>query len=164
MKSENQPVRPFTGRHMLAVMLAFFGVIIAVNVTMAVFANTSWTGFVVRNSYVAGLEFNRKAEEGRRQAELGWSSALAVADGRMRYALADREGEPVLLHGGEATFRRPVSDRDDTTVTLAPAGGALEAEVVLTDGAWIVEIVADAGLDLPYRETRRMVARGGVLR
>ena len=61
----------FTGRHMLAAMLAFFGVIIAVNITMAVFAQTSWTGFVVRNSYVASQEFNGKVAAARAQAALG---------------------------------------------------------------------------------------------
>ena len=43
-------------------MLAFFGVIIAVNVVMATLASTSWTGLVVENSYVASQEFNRKAD------------------------------------------------------------------------------------------------------
>ena len=63
----NQPARPreFTGKHMLVIMFAFFGVIIAVNLTMATFAHTSWSGLVVQNSYVAGQHFNRKAEEGR---------------------------------------------------------------------------------------------------
>ncbi|MGO4840209.1 FixH family protein, partial [Rhizobiaceae sp. 2RAB30] len=68
----------FTGRHMLAIMVAFFGTIIAVNVTMATLAGRSWTGFVVKNSYVASQEFNRKAEQGRAQAALGWESRLTM--------------------------------------------------------------------------------------
>ena len=40
----------FTGYHMLAIMVAFFGVVIAVNLTMATFASRSWTGLVVENS------------------------------------------------------------------------------------------------------------------
>lgn len=154
----------FTGRHMLLVMLAFFGVIIAVNVSMAVVANTSWTGLVVKNSYVAGLEFNRKAEEGRRQAALGWSSELAIADGVLRYALADAHGRTVFPAGGTATLRRPVSDAEDTTLMLAANGGALEAPLSVGDGAWIVELTVDAGLDTPYRETRRLFLRNGAIR
>ena len=154
----------FTGRHMLAIMLAFFGVIIAVNVTMAVMANTSWTGFVVKNSYVAGREFNRKAEEGRRQAALGWEAQLAIADGVVRYAVADAGGAPVRLAGGTATFRRPVSDAEDTVVTLTARDGALEGVVKVADGAWIVEFNVDAGLETAWRETRRLSLRGGALR
>ena len=42
---QTPPTQPkqFTGRHMLFAMLAFFGVIIIVNLTMAAFATRSWT-------------------------------------------------------------------------------------------------------------------------
>ena len=48
----------FTGRHMAIIMVAFFGVIIAVNLTMATLASRSWTGLVVKNSYVESQKFN----------------------------------------------------------------------------------------------------------
>ena len=44
--------RTFTGWHMAVITISFFAVIIAVNLTLAVFASTSWTGLVVANSYV----------------------------------------------------------------------------------------------------------------
>ena len=154
----------FTGYHMLAIMVAFFGTIIAVNVTMAVLANTSWTGFVVKNSYVASQEFNAKAEAGRKQAALGWTPHLVIEGGGLRFALADAAGRPVAMTGGEATLRRPASDREDRTVALAVVEGGLEARADIADGAWIVEILADAGLDVPFRETRRLMVRGGAAR
>ena len=164
MKSQTSAKSQFTGRHMLAIMFAFFGVIITVNVTMATLANTSWTGFVVKNSYIASQEFNRQAEEGRRQQALGWTADLAIAENRLRFALVDAEGQAVRLAGGEATFRRPASDREDMTVALGVTGGALEGSVEMSDGVWIVEVLADAGLSQPYRETRRLIARGGTAR
>lgn len=161
--------REFTGKHMLAVMCAFFGVIIAVNLTMATFARTSWSGLVVKNSYVAGQEFNRKAEEGRAQAALGWSPALSVEDGVLRFALADAAGEPVSLESGVATLHRPVGDAEDKEIVLAAgADGGLEARLGVADGAWIVEVrataMAEAGLERPYVETRRIQLRGGSVR
>ena len=42
--------KAFTGRHMAAIMVAFFGVIIAVNFTMARFATATFGGRVVENS------------------------------------------------------------------------------------------------------------------
>ena len=162
--------REFTGRHMLAVMLAFFGVIIAVNLTMATFARTSWSGLVVQNTYVASQQFNARAEEGRRQAELGFAPALAVEAGMLRFSLTDKEGRPVRLTDGIATLRRPVGDADDATVALAPRGAALEAALDVADGAWIVEVhatiapEAGAGLDHPWRETRRIQLRAGMTR
>jgi nitrogen fixation protein FixH len=55
----------FTGKHMLATMVAFFGVIITVNLIMARFAVTTWSGLVVPNTYVASQQFNAKAAEAR---------------------------------------------------------------------------------------------------
>jgi nitrogen fixation protein FixH len=36
----------FTGYHMLAILVAFFGVIISVNLLMAYYANSSWSGLI----------------------------------------------------------------------------------------------------------------------
>ena len=40
--------RPFTGRHMAAILIAGFGVVIAVNLVMARFAVTTFGGVVVK--------------------------------------------------------------------------------------------------------------------
>lgn len=156
--------REFTGRHMLAIILAFFGVIIAVNVTMATVARKSWSGLVVANTYVASQQFNAQAEQARRQAALGWTATLTVDAGIVRYAVADANGRAVDLAGATATFRRPVGTNDDRTLTLAPTGaGAMEAAADLADGVWIVDVTADAGLAEPFREARRVFMRGGRL-
>lgn len=160
MKNPSYPANQFTGRHMLAIMLAFFGVIIGVNVTMAVMANTSWSGFVVKNSYIASQEFNRRAAEGREQDALGWRSQISLRDGTLRYALVDQSGASRVLSGGKGIIRRAVNDTGDHTLVLRPAGnGALEASVLLEDGIWIIEILAEAGLERPYRETHRVMVR-----
>jgi len=155
MKRSTQGV--FTGWHMLAVMVAFFGVIIAVNLTMAFLASKSWTGFVVQNTYVASQQFNAKAAAARRQAALGWSGDFSIRDGRTRYSLADREGRPVALTGVTLKFMRPVDDREDRLVTLVRDGdGSFSTGEAVADGAWLVEVTAEAGRDEPYRETRRI--------
>lgn len=165
MKTNGSQNSRFTGRHMLGIMLGFFGVIIAVNVTMAVVANTSWSGFVVRNSYIAGLEFNERAEAARAQNALGWTSDLSVADGAVRFSLADEQGRAVELEGGTLTLRRPVNDTEDRTVEMTPmAGGALSAAVVLGDGNWIAEVRAQAGLEAPWHQIERIHVRGGLAR
>jgi len=161
--------REFTGRHMLGVMCAFFGVIIAVNLTMATFARTSWSGLVVQNTYVASQEFNRKAAEGRAQAALGFTPAFSIEDGVLRFALADAGGQPVRLESGVATLHRPVGAADDAEVALAAsADGGLEAALDVADGAWIVVVrataAAGAGLERPYIEARRVQLRGGSVR
>jgi nitrogen fixation protein FixH len=152
----------FTGRHMLAIMLAFFGVIIAANLTMAIFALTSWTGLVVQNSYVASQEFNDRAQAGRAQAALGWDGELAYAQGVLRYTLVRDNGAPVALTGVEVTLGRPAYEADDITIELSPTdGGGFGGEIVLGDGQWVVRVSAEAGLANPYLDIRRILVRNG---
>lgn len=155
----------FTGRHLLLIMLAFFGIIVAVNVTMAVFANTSWTGFVVRNSYVASQEFNDKVAAARAQEALGWKAALSIDSGRASLALEDRDGKALAMERAVLVLRSPSSDADDRTVELLPDGAAMSAALDIRDGLWVVEIDAFvAGHEEPWRDTRRINVAGGTLR
>lgn len=154
----------FTGRHMLIITLTFFGVIIAVNMTMATLARSSWTGLVVQNSYVASQQFNRKAEEGRAQAALHWQGKLTVADGMIRYLLRDADGKLVLPTSVKVAFRHPASDAEDRMVELLPEpGGAFSARQAVRDGAWIVEVHAETGRASPYRQVQRVFVRGGAI-
>lgn len=155
----------FTGRHMLAIMIAFFGTIIAVNLTMATVAGTSWTGFVVKNSYIASQEFNGKAAAGRAQAALGWTSGLTIADGQIRYRLTDASGAPVTPSAVTVTFRRPAYDAEDRTLSLERlADGTFAANETPRDGIWIVETDAEVGRDKPYRDVRRIVVSDGEMK
>ncbi len=159
---DRQDARPFTGGHMLAVMVVFFGVVISVNVFLAVVANTSWTGFVVENSYVASQEYNAKLAATKAQAALGWHGSLVLSREQVRYGLTDRQGEPVRMKAVTVAFRRPVDDREDHAVELKPVEpGVFVARHALRDGAWIVEVEADVGLPHSYRETRRILVVGG---
>ncbi|MER8375689.1 FixH family protein [Mesorhizobium sp. M1409] len=165
MSATTRKSREFTGRHMLAIILAFFGVVIAVNLTMATLANISWTGLVVENTYVASQQFNRKAEEGRAQAALGWTGKLTMAWGEIRYSLTDASGTPVPLHGVKVLFRHPAYEKEDESIQLALASGQeFAAQHMPKDGVWIVEIDADAGLARPYRDVRRIMISHGALK
>jgi nitrogen fixation protein FixH len=155
----------FTGRHMLVVMIAFFTVIISVNVLMATLANTTWSGLVVQNSYVASQQFNRKAAEGRAQAALGWTGTLTIADGEVGYRLSDQAGRTVPLYKVTVTFRHPAYDAKDMVFALAADGtDRFVARQMPTDGVWIVDIEADAGQPKLYRDIRRITVAGGALK
>lgn len=153
----------FTGRHMLMIMLAFFGVIIAVNVTMAIMATRSWSGIVVEDTYIASQEFNSRAAEGRAQAALGWQSELAIADGTVRYRLTDLGGAAVWSNAVTAVFRHPADEAADHEALLErDESGSFVARVDLPDGQWIVSVAAEVtALDQPYREARRVTIQDG---
>jgi nitrogen fixation protein FixH len=74
--------RRFTGWHMTAILLAFFGVIVAVNFTMATFATRTFGGVVVENSYVASQKYNGWLKAAREQEALGWRATASLGADR----------------------------------------------------------------------------------
>lgn len=154
----------FTGWHLLGIMVAFFGVIIAVNFTMAYNAVQSWSGLVVANSYVASQEFNEKAETGKEQAALLWQSKASYEEGLFRWQLFDKSGKAITMSGGTVEFKRPVGDDTDTKAILtAGDDGALVAPLELGEGAWIMEVNAETGPEFgladPYRHIIRVLVK-----
>lgn len=156
--------RELTGWHVLAIMVSFFSIVIVVNLTMAFLARSSWTGFVVENTYVASQQFNQKAAEGRAQAALGWTAKLSIADGKVSYRLVNSVGDVVASKHVTVNFRRPAYASEDQKVDLiSQPDGSLSAPVDVRDGMWIVEIDAQAGLVHPYRDVRRITLRNGTI-
>ena len=77
-------VRRFTGWHMTAILFAFFGVVIAVNIYMAGLATSTFSGEVVGNSYVASQHFNRWLDEAAKEKALGWQATVTrQVDGKL---------------------------------------------------------------------------------
>ncbi|MBX3428328.1 MAG: FixH family protein [Hyphomonadaceae bacterium] len=68
------------GWHVLAIILAFFSIIIAVNVTFAIYAVRSFPGEDVQRSYLQGLHYNNVLAERRAQAAQGWRATAALRE------------------------------------------------------------------------------------
>uniref|UniRef100_UPI00286E75F7 FixH family protein n=1 Tax=Sandarakinorhabdus sp. TaxID=1916663 RepID=UPI00286E75F7 len=81
--------RGFTGRHMWMVMIGFFGLVIAVNFTMAWLASSTFGGTIVDNSYVASQKFNGWLQAARAQKALGWTARLGLDGGRHVMVIMD---------------------------------------------------------------------------
>lgn len=159
-QSMSNPQKPkeFTGKHMLMVIGLFFGTIITVNLIMAYFATTSWTGLVVKNSYVASQHFNEKLAANKAQDALGWSPSLVVDGDVLRYRLLDAKGAPVEASQAEAMLRRPSHERDDHMVTFVPvANGDFVVEHELAAGAWDIEVKLTSNNDIPFVYRERFI-------
>lgn len=133
----------FTGRHMAAILIGFFGLVIGVNVTMAVFASTTFGGTVVDNSYVASQQFNGWIAKGRAQAALGWRMAPErLADDRMALRLAGPDG---ALSGVrlDAVARHPLGRVPDTPLIFHEvAPGRYVSDAALPQGRWQLHVAA----------------------
>lgn len=137
-------IRTFTGWHMAAITISFFAVIIAVNLTLAVFASTSWTGLVVANSYVASQSFNRDAEIARQQQALGWQMNLVVDRSLAKITILDRAGLPMTGLNLRAVLQRPTDEAGDQVLELREAGaGIYRTDAAIGSGVWVADITAE---------------------
>jgi nitrogen fixation protein FixH len=135
--------RQFTGRQMLALMLAFFAVVIAANLTMVYFASHSWTGLVVKNSYVASQEFNEKTSV-RELAAGGVRSHMSYANGVLRLILTDPDQRPVHANAVHLRIGRASHEAEDRHVAFASESeGVFVAREQLGPGKWTGEVDGD---------------------
>lgn len=150
----------FTGKHMLLLAVSFFGVIISVNVGMAVVSSTSWTGLVVDNSYVASQEFEEKRIAHDKQLAAGWQASFTYAPGIAQLIVRDGAGNPVDLGPVSLLINRPVGGHDDEKLVLGrSADGGYSATVTLAEGVW--DAVATATTDTgPFELHERFKVEG----
>jgi nitrogen fixation protein FixH len=142
MRTQTTPAGQFTGRHMLATMLAFFGVVIAVNVGMAVVSSRSWTGLVVDNSYVASQQFEAKRLAHVAQVEAGWVVSFIYSQGVARLVVVDGAGSAVDLGEVSLKINRPVGGHDDRVLTMSWGAGGYSSAIALDPGVWQGRLVA----------------------
>jgi nitrogen fixation protein FixH len=154
--------RGFTGWHMLSIMIAFFGTIITVNVTMAYYANSSWSGMLSKNTYVASQDFNVKAAEAREWARRGLRGDIAVDRSEVRYRLEGPDAVLATVTKVNAIFHRPVGDGQDFSIELTRSGnGPYSAKHALASGPWIVDIEAKSEARTVFHEAERVVVGEG---
>lgn len=152
--------KEFTGKHMLFSMVAFFGVIITVNLVMARFAVTTWSGLVVPNTYVASQQFNAKAAESRAIAALGYQVKLTPDANGLAIEFVDADGKPALADSMIADLRRPVGEDQDRQMVLTRGGdGVYRGEGELLEGEWIATVTATRQGQTIYKRGRRFHVR-----
>jgi len=132
---------PLTGRKVLFITLAAFGVIIAVNVTMMVSAIRTFPGLEVENSYVASQVFDAEMAA---QKALGWTTTVKATDREVRVTITDKAGKPVFPSQITLRVGRLTHARQDQMLTLSYADGAFVAPANLDRGAWEARLKATA--------------------
>jgi nitrogen fixation protein FixH len=144
MKSQESPAKPFTGRHMTMIFVAFFGVVVAVNITMARLASGTFSGTVVDNSYVASQKFNGWLEQSLVQARLGWATPVSLGASR-RVVI----GVPGIGFTATGSAHHPLGRAADVPLAFASDGqGQLVSTTHLPAGRWQVRLEVRSGRDL----------------
>lgn len=144
------PDAKLKGWHVLLMMLAFFGVMFAVNGVFLYSAITSFPGEDVEKSYLQGLDYNSTLEARRKQAELGWTIRAGIPETDASMLIVEietAEGAPLSLLDVEATLRRSATADEDLLLSLEPSStdrGRYEASLPgkLAPGLWDILIEA----------------------
>lgn len=139
-----------TGRKVLTGFVLAFGLIIGVNITLAVSAVRTFPGLEVENSYVASQNWD---EERAAQLALDWTVDAVVRDEMLTLSITDAEGAPVEVQSLGGTFGRATSVRDDQTPDFEFNGESYVAPVETAEGNWNLrlEAVAPDGTDFHQR-------------
>ena len=155
----DKPGFAIKGWHVLAGLIAFFGIVIAADVFFTVLAYRSFSGQVASNPYEAGLAYNRSLAEKARQDALGWTARIADADDRLELTVVDRGGAPVDGLKVTATLERPATEQGRRTLVLEPRGEGRYAAPLTLKGGWDARITAQSPDGAVFRAERRLVRR-----
>ncbi|WP_419904203.1 FixH family protein [Kiloniella sp.] len=157
--------KQFTGRHFLTWILAFFGVIIGMNIVFIYFATNTWTGLFKENAYVDGLNYNQTIEAAEAQKALNWNSTLELtALGNQKaitFQLSDENDVALSAFVVNAKVSRPTLQDYDQTILLAESTrGIYEATVDLPfKGQWHISISATAPDGTPFQLEQRFILK-----
>ncbi len=158
---------PITGRRVFMWLVAFFGVIFAVNMAFVYFALDSWPGLTTKSAYEEGLAYNKTLDQAAQQDALGWQSRVVLSASTPRGRVLD-----VTLMGPEgplhsltvnALLRRPLGEGRETTVILDGEGAGRYVALLRlpVPGRWQVLLTARDGSGRTYRMAHEVIAGGG---
>jgi len=143
----------------LAIVVAFFAVIIGVNAVFAWLAIDTHPGSQEADAYRHGLAYNDTLDRAARQRALGWQVSIEVVDGRELVVIATgRDGLPLAGLAAAATLRRPARSDGDRTLALVERGRGryVAAPGDIADGQWDVEVVLPSPGGEAFRLERRV--------
>lgn len=147
------------------IFVAGFGVVVAVNGTLAYFASSTFTGLWTQNAFDKGVAYNQNLALAAQQAAMGWTvetTVTPIAGEQLRAQIAisyaDRDGRPVegLEVAGE--IKRPTISGHDFQTSLAAIGSGTYAATLDLPlaGVWDLTVVALGG-DASYQHAQRFV-------
>ncbi|NPU10758.1 MULTISPECIES: FixH family protein [Bradyrhizobium] len=151
MASRSDRSTPLTGRMVLAMLVAFFGIVIGVNVVMMKLAISTLPGTEVDSAYSASLGYEKEIAAARAQDARRWQVEAHIERGAGGAAVVqvnarDASGNPVSGLTFQGRLERPADKRADQEVALAEVGigiyrGTAEA---IAPGQWDLVLEGDS--------------------
>jgi len=143
--------KPLTGRTVLFLLVAFFGVVIGVNLVMMKFAIQTLPGTEVDSAYSARLAYEGEIAAAHDQNARNWKVDAHVQrspDGgaTLQVEARDNNGRPMSGLKFQGRFERPTDRRADQAVTLAETGIGIYrgSASLIAPGQWDLVLQGDA--------------------
>jgi nitrogen fixation protein FixH len=138
-----------TGRHVLAILIAFFLTVIAANTVFIMFAVKSFPGEREKKSYLQGLAFNEHLKEREAQTALGWTAEVAGvklngAHAEIDLYFASSMTAPIVDLEISGLLARPADNEDDHALSFEQiAAGRYRATIDgVKPGIWRLDATA----------------------
>ena len=151
MRASTASPKPLTGRMVLVILLAFFGTVIGVNVTMMKLAIATLPGTEVDSSYSASIGYEKEIRAAQDQAARDWRVDAHISRDRdgiatLEVEARDKDGRPLSGLSFQGQLERPTDKRADLAVALPEAGNGVYRgrAAAVAPGQWDLVIEADA--------------------
>ncbi len=149
-------VKPLTGRKVLLIALASFGVIIGVNLTMAYLAVGSFPGLEVKNTYVTSQSFDKEREA---QVRLGWTTKASYDGEFLTLSIVDANGNPAAINDLTASVGRATHANADVNIAFTQAQSPYKFALPLDYGKWELRFSAVAADSTDFRQRLKIVVK-----
>src|SRR4051812_9699108 len=143
---------PLTGRTVLVMLVAFFGVVIGVNVIMMRLAIQTLPGTEVDSAYSASLAYEREIAAAHDQNARNWKVDAHIGrdsggGATVQVEARDKNGMPMSGLKFQGRFERPTDRRADQPIALAEVGTGMYRgnAVVIPSGQWDLVLEGEAG-------------------
>jgi nitrogen fixation protein FixH len=163
----NKPIaapRPLTGRVVLISLVAFFAVVISVNLLLAKLAIDTLPGTEVDSAYSASLAYEREIVAAHDQNMRNWKVDAHVerrADGAATVQVVARDGGGAPMPGLTFVGRleRPTDRRADQPVTLSEVASGIYrgSASAVAPGQWDLVLEGDAAGQRMFLSKNRLV-------
>ena len=145
------------GWHVLAAVVAFFGIVIAVDTIFVVAAYRTFPGQVSTTPYEDGLRHNRSVARLRAQSALGWRAMAAPAQGRVEVEIVDQTGRLIAGLQLSGDLQRPATEAGRIALDFAEVSpGRYAAPAMPASGAWDLRFTATGSAAAPFEAERRL--------
>ncbi|MGZ3378089.1 MAG: FixH family protein [Phenylobacterium sp.] len=155
-----RPEFRFTGWHFLAVIVTFFGIVIATDTYFTILAVKTFPGEVSSTPYEDGLAYDKAFAQLQAQNKLGWRATAAAEPEAVAFEVRGKDGAPVSHLAVTGELERPATEAGKIALTFHETRpGRYVARTQALHGLWDFTAHATGAAGVRFNADRRLAWR-----